>query len=310
MKNEPRFDAIVIGGSFAGLSGAMQIARTGRSVCVLDTGAPRNRFAARSHGFFGQDGMPPFEMIAMARQKLAAYPAVTFVDEAATGAKALGDGFAVTLASGAVLRSEKLLLAFGVSDGFPDIPGIADHWGQTVLHCPYCHGYEFRGKALGVLARSPLALHQALMISDWGPVTLFLNGIDMPDAASRAKLDARGVTLDTTLVTRIEGTAPILEGVRLADGRLVPVEALYLMPKTSMGSPIAGQLGCAMEDGPFGPVVKTDPATKMTSVVGVYAAGDITRAAHNATFASADGVLAGASLHQSLIFEPLAAAFG
>lgn len=309
MRNTPptRLDAIIIGGSFAGLSAAMQLARANRSVCVIDTGTPRNRFASASHGFFGQDGLPPYEMLATAREKVAAYPSVRFVDSAAVEAATDDGGFAVALADGRRLTGRKLVLAFGLKDTLPDIPGVQDRWGETVLHCPYCHGFEFLGQPLGVLSVLPLSTHQAALIPEWGPTTFFLNGGAMPDAETCARLAARQVAIEAGPVVGLEGVAPKLDGVRLADGRLVKIAALYLAPRTSFQSGIADQLGCAMEDGPFGPMIKTD-AMKLTSVPGVFAAGDITRPMHNATFASADGVMAGASVHQSLVFEPAQAA--
>lgn len=296
-----RNDAIIIGGSFAGLSAAMQLARANRSVCVLDTGTPRNRFAWASHGFFGQDGLPPFEMLATAREKVAAYPSVRFIDSEAMEAEAHDGGFAVRLADGQGLQARKLVLAFGLKDGLPDIPGVEERWGKTVLHCPYCHGFEFLGQPLGVLSVLPHSAHQAQLIPEWGPTTFFLNGGAMPDEETRARLATRQVTIEATPIVGLEGDAPHLQGVRLADGRLVTIAALYLAPRTSFQSPIANQLGCVLEDGPTGPVIKTDPM-KRTSVTGVFAAGDITRPMHNATLASADGVMAGGAVHQSLVF--------
>lgn len=299
------YDALVIGGSYAGLSGAMQIARSGRAVCVVDGGQPRNRFAPQSHGFFGQDGQAPRQMIAQARANLAAYPNVTFRDALATGAKRDGETFSVTLATGETLTARKLLLAYGVVDLLPDLSGLAERWGQTVLHCPYCHGYEVRGQRLGVLNVMPQSLHQALLISDWGPVTFFLNGQPQPDAVTLAKFAERSVRLEPAPIQGLEGVAPALKGVRLDDGRLVPLDALFLATRLRLASDLAEQLGCAFEDGVQGLLLKTD-GSKQTSVPGVYAAGDLTPGTGNASMAAADGSFAGASLHQSLIFGPLA----
>ncbi|GGL19507.1 NAD(P)/FAD-dependent oxidoreductase [Deinococcus radiotolerans] len=300
------FDALVIGGSYAGLSGAMQIARSGRPVCVLDGGQPRNRFAAHSHGFFGQDGRPPRHMIADARADLAAYPNVTVLDTLATTAQRDAEGFTVTLASGEVLRARTLLLAHGVVDQLPDLPGVAERWGQTVLHCPYCHGYEVRGARLGVLSVTPLSTHQALLISDWGPVTFFLNGHPQPDAVTLAKFAERGITIEPEEVVGVEGAASTLDGLRLIDGRLIPVDALFLASHIRPATDLAEQLGCAFEEGPQGVWIQTD-ASRQTTVPGVYAAGDLTSRGGNASLAAADGVLAGVSLHQALIFGPLSA---
>lgn len=294
-------DAIVIGGSFAGLSAAMQLARARRAVCVIDAGEPRNRFAAASHGFFGQDGMAPRAMIAQARGKLLAYPSVRFVAARATAAQAQEDGgFAVTLDIGESVRARKLLLAFGVQDGLPDIAGVRERWGASVLHCPYCHGYEFGGKRLGVLYRSPISVHQALLISDWGPTTLFMNAEPIDDEA-RERLLAKNVLIEPGAVHSLDGVGDALATIRLNEGRAVSIDALYLAPRIRPGCALGTQLGCALDDGPLGPIIRTD-AVKSTTVPGVYAAGDVALLGHNATLASADGVAAGVALHQSLVF--------
>ena len=298
-----RHDVIIIGGSFAGLSAAMYIARARRSVCVIDTGSPRNRFAQHSHGFFGQDGSEPGAMLATARLQVAAYPTVTFIEGKAIKAAKAPHGFAVTLATGEVLESARLVLAFGISDELPSIPGVAERWGKSVLHCPYCHGFEFSGRPLGVLNLSPRSIHQAALIAEWGPTTLYLNGGPAPDEESLAMLRNRGVAIEPVPVRALHGEGLELSAIELVDGRMSSVAALYLGPRTRLNSDIARTLGCELEEGTFGQIIRTDPQ-KMTTVPGVYAAGDITRSAHNVTWASADGVTAGTAVHQSLVFEP------
>lgn len=296
-----RYDAIIIGGSFAGLSAAMYIARARRSVCIVDTGKPRNRFAAHSHGFFAQDGSEPLAMLATARAQVAAYPTTTFIEEAAVGAAQAPDGFAVELKSGRVLESARLVLAFGITDELPAVPGLAEHWGKAVIHCPYCHGYEFSGQRLGVLNVSPASIHQAALIAEWGPTTFFLNGETELDDAELTKLRARGVSIEPALVKAVHGDGTRLSAVELGSGQSVGVDAIYIAPRTHLNSDIAEQLGCALDDGAFGAIIRTDEM-KMTTVPGVYAAGDVVRSMHNVTLASADGVLAGTALHRSLIF--------
>lgn len=297
------FDVLVVGGSFAGLSAAMQLARARRPVCVLDAGAPRNRFAAASHGFFGLDGLPPAELQAMARDKLLAYDSVSFVADRAVSARGDGEGgFVVERDGGDALRARRLVLATGVADVLPEIPGVAERWGVTVLHCPYCHGHEVADRRLGVLSTSPVSVHHAALVADWGPVTLLLNGPDTLTDEDRALLQRRQVAVVPGPVARLEGEGLGLEAVVLADGARVPLDALFLGPRTRPASPLAEQLGCAFDDGMLGPVVRTD-ATKLTTVPGVYAAGDTALAFQNATFASADGVLAGVAAHRSLIFD-------
>lgn len=296
-----RHDAIVIGGSFAGLSAATYIARGRRRVCVLDTGHPRNRFAAHSHGFLAHDGSDPRALLAAARAQVAAYPTVTFVDGQAIEAAADDGGFTVRLATGGTIGAAKLVLAFGISDELPAIPGLAERWGRSVLHCPYCHGFELSGQSLGVLSVSPRSVHQAMLIAEWGPTTLYLNGAPLPDANVLEQLRARGVAIEPERLQSLHGDGEGLSAVVLVDGRRSPVDALYLGPPTRLNSTIAEQLGCELDEGPFGPIVRTDE-TKATTVPGVFAAGDITRAVHNVTWASADGVTAGTSVHRSLVF--------
>ncbi|HEY0037457.1 MAG TPA: NAD(P)/FAD-dependent oxidoreductase, partial [Longimicrobium sp.] len=251
-------DAIIIGGSFAGLSAAMYLARGRRSVVVLDTGLPRNRFAAQSHGFFGQDGSEPGAMLATARSQVAAYPTVTFIDGAAVSAAGESDGFSVALETGDVLESRRLVLAFGISDELPSIPGLAERWGNSVIHCPYCHGYEFSGQRLGVLNLSPMSIHQAQLISEWGPTTLYLNGGPEPDPAALASLRQRGIAIEPAAVTALHGEGAELSSIELADGRTAAIDALYLGPRTRLNSGIAQQLRCELDGGPFGSIIRTD----------------------------------------------------
>jgi thioredoxin reductase len=287
----------------------MQLARGRRSVCVVDAGQPRNRFAAASHGFFGQDGEPPLAMIAQARHKLAAYPTVTFVQGTVAQATApahSGQVFTVTLQDGTPLAARKLVLAYGMHDGLPDIAGLRERWGASVLHCPYCHGYEFAGQRLGVLYHSPQSGMHAQLIADWGPTTLFLNGDTTLDSAEHARLLALGIAIEPAPIAALEGTGQALTGVRLqstegGNAHVVPLAALYVASATRPASPLAEQLGCAFDEGPMGPYVRTD-VNKLTTVPGVYAAGDLTLMRHNATLASAEGVLAGTGAHQALVF--------
>ncbi|MCE1194339.1 MAG: NAD(P)/FAD-dependent oxidoreductase [Acidovorax sp.] len=313
MTNTQAYEVIVIGGSFAGLSAAMQLARARRRVCVVDAGQPRNRFAAASHGFFGQDGEPPLAMIEQARRKLAAYPTVRFVQGTAVSATAQHsagspeNGFVVVLDDGTHLEAHKLVLAYGVQDGLPEIAGLRERWGATVLHCPYCHGYEFAGQRLGVLYHSAGSALHAQLIADWGPTTLFLNGDTTLESAERERLQALGITIEPAPIAALEGPGQALQGVRLqatggSDARLVPLAALYVAATTRPASPLAEQLGCAFDEGPMGPYLRTDANTRMTTVPGVYAAGDLTLMRHNATLASAEGVLAGVGVHQALVF--------
>ena len=295
------YDAIVVGGSFAGLSAAMQLVRARRRVLMIDAGQPRNRFSDASHGFLGQDGSSPAAIRALGLRQLGAYPTFSMREGAAETAQQDGDGFRVTTAEGDEERARRLILATGVKDSLPAIPGLEERWGRTVLHCPYCHGYEVRDRPLGVLATGAMAVHQASLIPDWGPTTLFTQASFQLEPEQRALLEARGVTIEPVPVAALIGAAPALSAVRLEDGRELPVEALFVAPSVRMASALPHQLGCAFAEGPLGPHVKVDE-WKLTSVPGVFAAGDAASPMHNATLASADGVLAGVKAHQSLIF--------
>ena len=204
------------------------------------------------------------------------------------------------------MKARKLILAFGYRDSLPSIAGVQERWGKTVLHCPYCHGIEFSDQQLGVLYRTPMSVHQAYLVADWGPTTLFLNGDTTLENAERERLQALGITIEPAPIAALEGPGQALQGVRLqatggGDARVVPLDALYVAATTRPASPLAEQLGCAFDDGPMGPYLRTD-ANKMTTVPGVYAAGDLTLMRHNATLASAEGVLAGVGAHQALVF--------
>jgi thioredoxin reductase len=301
-ENSMSFEAIVIGGNFAGLSAAMQLARARRNVLLVDAGAPRNRFSQASHGFLGQDGQTPAAIMREGKRQLSLYPTITIRDGEVVQARVDGDEFVVGIKGGDEERAARIVLATGISDALPEIPGLRDRWGRSVLHCPYCHGYEVSGGALGVLATLPLSAHAALLLPDWGETTYFTQALFEPDEEQLARMTARGVRIERSPVVELLGDNPKLKAARLADGRVVPLDAIFVATKTAMASPIAEQLGCAFDDGPLGPVIRTGD-NKETTVKGVFAAGDAARAMHNATLASASGVLAGVHCHQSLVMQ-------
>jgi thioredoxin reductase len=296
-------DAIIVGGSFAGLSAALQLARARRNVLVIDAGLPRNRFASESHGVLGHDGKPGSQLLAEARQQLLAYPTAKVFSGRVSRVQTGEAGFVVEVKDG--LRwftGRRLLLATGVTDVLPPIPGLEARWGKTVVHCPYCHGYEIGGGAVGVLGTGPMSVHQALMFADWGDVTLFTQGVVEVSAEEQVLLAARKVRVESSPIAELQGTEPALDGVLLQDGRHVGIKALLVGTQVRMASPLAEALGCAFDDSPFGPIVRID-AWGMTTVNGVYAAGDMARVPHSITFATAGGVAAGIRLHSSLITE-------
>lgn len=292
-------DAIIIGGSYAGLSAALQLARARRSIVVIDAATRRNRHAESAHGFLGQDGRAPGAIVADARAQLMAYPSVEWIESRAVNAAATDGGFSVRAENGGAFHAKRLVLATGVVDELPDIPGLTERWGRSVFHCPYCHGYELDEGPIGVVAVSPMSVHQALVLSDWGPTTLFTNDALVPDAEQAAQLKRRDVTIESLPVERVSGERA---EVVLRGGRIVSLNGLFVLPHTRAASSLAEQLGCAFEDGPLGSFIKTS-GFKETSVPGVFACGDAAVPAGSVALAAGAGTMAGVGAHQSLIFR-------
>ena len=295
-----KHDAIIVGGGFAGLAAATYLARARRSVRVLHTARPRIRFAEASHGFLGRDASDPRQILATAREQLLAYPTVELIEAEARAARREDYGFSVVLAGGEEVEARKLILAFGLRDELPDLPGVSERWGKTVLHCPYCHGIEFSDRELGVLYRMPMSVHQASMVAEWGPTTLYLNGAELAEEDA-AMLAGRGVAIEPVPVAGLTGEGVGLTSVELQDGRQRAIAALYIAPRSCLASPLAELLGAEIDEGPLGPAIRTD-GDKMTSVPGLYAAGDIARMPHSVSWAVADGMTAGTSAHRALVF--------
>lgn len=298
MDFEDHVDVAVIGGSYAGMSAALQLARARQRVLVVDAGLRRNRFADTSHGFLGRDGASPAAIAAQGREQLLAYPSVHWIDGTAVMAQRTESGFALGLEDGRRVVARRLVLATGVVDELPGIEGLQARWGRSVFHCPYCHGYELAQGRIGVLATGEASLHHALMLPDWGRVTLFSQGVLVPDAAQAGSLAARGVAIETVPVARIEDTATVV----LHDGRQVVMDGLFVLSRTRVASPLAQQLGCAFDTGPMGDFIRTD-ALKETTVPGVFACGDAARPTGNIASAVGDGAFTGAAVHQSLVFR-------
>lgn len=294
-------DVLIIGGSYAGLSAALYLARGRHDVVVLDTGSPRNRFSPAAHGFFTRDGSVPADMIRAARVQVESYPSAVVRDAEAVDVDVIAGGFGVATAAGDIVQARRLVIASGVRDILPSIPGLEARWGKSVLHCPYCHGHEYAGRRLGVLYTDDTSVHRALLIANWGPTTLLLNGADRPGADDATRLSARGVAVQSGRVVALEGAGSTLEQVVLADGRPVSLDALYVAPRVEMRDVVARTLGCTTRETPAGEILAVDERWQ-TSIPGVYAAGDVARQPSLVATAVADGALAGTTVSQSLIF--------
>ena len=294
-------DFAVIGGSYAGLSAALQLVRARRSVLVVDAGQRRNRFVdeagGSSHGFLSRDGATPAAIAAEAKRQLLCYPTVQWMDGSAEEGRKEADGRFLLHVGDTLVDAARLVLATGVRDELPQVPGLAERWGRSIFHCPYYHGYELDAGPVGVIASSALAQHHAIMLPDWGPTTLFLNGAYQPGAEELAALAQRGTRVEFTPIERIEGLADVV----LTDGRTLAMHGLFTQPRTHIASPVALQLGCALGEGPMGPFIMVD-AMQQTSVPHVFACGDAARAAGSIALAVADGAMAGVAAHRSTMF--------
>jgi len=292
-----RFDVVIIGGSYAGMSAALQLVRARRNVLIIDGGKPRNRNARVAHGFLGREGMPPADIASQARDELLRYPTLRWLTGTAVSAQAIDDGgrFQVMVEDGQTFVADRVILAHGVTDDLPDIDGIGERWGRSVFHCPYCHGYEVFEGRIGVIGcAKDGGAAQALLLCDWGRITLFCSQASARiDAEQHARLEACGVVIESAQVQRVEDTATVV----LADGRRVEVDALFISPHSRLSTDLAEQLGCELKDGGC---ITTDSA-KQTTVPGVFACGDAARMAGSIALAVGEGALAGVAVHHSLM---------
>ena len=290
-------DVIVIGGSYAGMAAALQLLRARRKVLIIDAGERRNRFASHSHGFLSQDGVDPAVIHANARDQLTAYPTLEWVEGRAIAASGQKDEFVVETAGGNQHRGRRLLFAMGVRDELPKVPGLADRWGRSVFHCPYCHGYELDQGRIGVIGTGPISVHQAQLLPEWGETTLFTNGVTPLDAEAEADLGRRGVTVERQPIAGIEAEAEVV----LTDGLRLNFAGLFTAPRCETASDLAAKMGCKLVETPMGLQIATGE-TKETDLPGVFACGDAARAPHSVSLAVGDGAWAGAQLHRSLVW--------
>jgi thioredoxin reductase len=291
-----KYDVIIVGGSYSGMAAALQLLRARRSVLIIDGGKRRNRSASHSHGFLGSDGVDPAELARVARAQLEAYPTLTWQDGDVGRASGTMDDFQVTCGD-TIYTAKRLLLAIGVSDRLPAIPGVAERWGKSIFHCPYCHGYELHRGRVGVIATGPMSIHQAQLLPEWGDTTFFLNGTFELDQAAEDELIRRGVTIETTRIRQIDGSADVV----LSDGRRMSFAGLFTAPHNEPSTPIAAQLGCEIVETVMGTQIGTGEARE-TTVPGVFACGDAARMPHSVSLAVGDGAWAGAQLHRSLVW--------
>ncbi|MFD5825113.1 NAD(P)/FAD-dependent oxidoreductase [Lentzea sp. NPDC060358] len=288
-------DAVVVGGGAAGLNGAVMLARSRRSVVVVDGGAPRNAPAGGVHGLLGLDGIPPAELLARGRDEVRRYGG-RIVHGEVTGAEPAGDVFALTLSDGTALRAKRVLVATGLRDVLPDVEGLAGHWGRGVVHCPYCHGWEVRDEPVGVLG-SP---HHALLFRQLtDDLVFFAHGTELDDD-TRAKFAGRGIRVVETPVAAVESAGDAITGVRLAGGEVVPRRVIAVATTMIARTEGVEGLGLPLEDVPHGRRFVSGPAGT-TPVKGVWVAGNATDLTAQVGASAAAGALAGARINADLL---------
>lgn len=300
MQDKTYRDVIIIGGSYAGLSAAMALGRSLRQVLVIDGGKPCNRQTPHSHNFITHDGETPKAIAEKAKAQVLAYPTVTFLNDFAIRAERTEDGFVLTTQSGGTFKAKKLLFATGITDELPPLPGLAECWGITALHCPYCHGYEVQHQNLGVLGNGAAGFDLARLISQWtNKLTVFTDGPSTLAPEQAAALEKNGIAVQEGKISHLLHSEGNLEAIVLADGNQKELHALFVRPGFKQHSLIPQQLGCTLTEQGF---IQVDEVQRTTQP-GVYAAGDNSSPFRSVAGAVAAGTKAGAMLNRELIDE-------
>ena len=298
-------DVVIAGAGPGGLSAALCLARAGRQVLVADSGSWRNVSSDTLHNFFSRDGVAPAELRASALAQLARYPCVKVAPVSADSVDGESGSFRVTLSDGRIAEAHRLVLATGVEDVLPEIPGLTERWGQSVVHCPYCHGWERGGLTLGVLAVNKWAVHEAVRVQRFSDeMTLYTNGDFAMTADQRDLLEARGVRVRKERLIRLEGPGTSLERLVFTDGSTAACQALFVRAPTRQRSDLAARLGCRLLDDGAVEVNEFGQTTRP----GAYAVGDMARTAANpfATHivtAAAEGAVAAVVIDQELLYN-------
>lgn len=298
--NDSVYDVVVVGAGAAGLNAALVLARARRRVAVVDAGEPRNAPAAHVQGFLSRDGMPPAALLAAGRAEVAGYGMELIegrVDH-------IDPGFFVHLAGGPVLRARRVLVATGLRDELPEIPGVRERWGKDLLHCPYCHGYEVRDQPIGVLGTHPGAVHHALLLRQWsGDVVFFPHTLNLT-GDERERLAARDVHIADGVIKWLVVDDDRLCGVELAEGHVVPRSAVFVFPRMVPHDAQLTGLGCEMDEDGW---VITD-ASGRTGVFGVWAVGNVADRRAQVVTAAGMGSAAAISINHDLVDEEVARA--
>lgn len=294
------YDVVVVGAGAAGLNAALLLGRARRKVAVIDAGEPRNAPAAQMTGFLSRDGLPPSVLLELGRAEIASYG----VQLIRGRVEQIDHGFYVRMVGGPVLKARRILVATGLRDELPDIPGVRERWGKDVLHCPYCHAYEVRDQPLAVLGTHPGAVHQALLLRQWSDdVVFFPHTLDLT-AQDRERLEARGLRFVEGEIEHLVVDGDRLRGIELTDGRAVPRAAAFVFPRAVPHDELLTHLGCAKGDNGW---VVTD-RTGRTGVPGVWAAGNVIDPRAQVVAAAGMGSTAAFALNADLLEEDVESA--
>lgn len=300
MMRSNTYDVIIIGGSYAGLQAAITLGRSLRKVLVVDSGKPCNRQTPHSHNFLTHDGHTPAQIAAEARAELATYPTVEFLEDTASSAVKSENLFEISTIFGHKFKTRKLLFATGIADIMPEVKGFAQCWGITVIHCPYCHGYEARKQATGVFGNGDGGYEYVKMINHWaGEVTLFTNGTSTLTDEQTSKLKSQHINIIETPVAEVVHQNGIMSSVILADGSELPLKAVYAHLPFKQHCELPAFLGCELNESGH---IKNDGFGK-TNVKGVYAAGDCVDPLRSLASAVRGGMAAAAFINKELINE-------
>ncbi|MHC8950443.1 NAD(P)/FAD-dependent oxidoreductase [Sphingobacterium hungaricum] len=294
------YEVIIIGGSYAGLSAAMALGRSLRNVLVIDAGSPCNQQTPHSHNFLTQDGETPANIYKKAFDQVRQYKTIDFLEDFATEASKTDTGFTVRTKNNQTFSTKKLIISSGIKDQMPDIDGFSSSWGISVIHCPYCHGYEFRNEATGIFANGDEAMHYVKLLSQLtNKLSIFTNGPALFTEEQKVVFNQKGIAVIETPIKKINHQNGYLNSVQLADGQEHKLKALYARLPFKQHSAIPEQLGCTFSKNGF---VEVSPMQE-TSVEGVFACGDNSNPMRSVANAVYTGNFAGASVNSKLAEE-------
>lgn len=300
MKDSKIFDVIIIGGSYAGLSAAMALGRSLRNVLIIDSGLPCNRQTPHSHNFITHDGAKPSTISKKAKEQVLKYETVQYLKDVAMSGTKAETGFNITTQSGDTFQAKKLIFATGIKDTMPDIKGFAACWGISVIHCPYCHGYEFKKKATGIFADGMRGFHLASLVNNLTDnLTILTNSRADFNETQLEKLNKNGITIIETPITEIEHEAGHLKNVVFSDGTKKSFDALYVALPFSQHSDIPAALGCEFTEQGH---IKVSPFQE-TNIHGVFACGDNSHMMRSVATAVYTGNITGAVVNGKLVEE-------